>query len=736
MTLKAHKTSIIITAQNQTKRVFKAVENDIKAMGHSITRVNAAFASLGAAVSLGAVIRATREQEKALAQLEARLKSTGGVAGLTKKQLVDFAAALQQTTTYGDEAILSMQSLLLTFTNFRGRVFEEATRAALDLATAMGTDLKSAALQLGKALNDPVKGITALTRVGVSFSDAQKETIKAMVETGDVAGAQRLILKELNTEFGGAAEAAADTFGGALQQLQNAMGDLLEAPGGLDDAKRGVQELTQLFQDPGFVRNINIITTAMIEGFGKAAKFAAEAAGAVRYLSEELAAMVNGAAADDIVRLEEKAQELRDALDGGLVGFGKRVRFFGKGGVVEFWSEEELRAELAKIEKAIKAYYDTHQTPGPLQPKALPDNPTGKPYSVSGTGAGSGLPDKTAAAYQSTLAQMQKMADLTGATTERERVLWEVQNGRFKDLTDNQKRVLIQAAEAVDARRRQLEQAKALAKTREEEQRALEAYNQEQEAAAQRWRELVNPMEEVDAQLTQLDTLLAEGRISWETYAEAVFRVTEKLDEAAGKTQESTKEMDQFAISAARNMQSAFADFLFDPFDKGVKGMVRGFVDAVRRMAAEAVAAQLMKKLFGDLGKTGKVGGFFGELFSMVGFAEGGYVTGPGTATSDSIPARLSAGEYVLNAAAVKRVGVRFLDALNQSYRPPVWHGPALHFSGGGLVPAAGGGETNLRIVNVIDPSVMHDYLVGPPGEKVVLNHIERNATQIRHILT
>ncbi len=740
MALNQHKISLVVTAENLTRRTFKAIERDIKGLGRHISRVNAAFASLGAAVSLGAVIRATREQEKALAQLEARLKSTGGVAGLSKQQLVDFAAALQQTTTYGDEAVLSMQSLLLTFTNVRGRVFEEATRATLDLATAMGTDLKSAALQVGKALNDPVKGISALTRVGVSFSRTQKQTIRALVETGDVAGAQRVILEELKREFGGAAQAAADTFGGALQQLQNALGDLLEAPGGLDDAKRGVQELTRLFQDPAFVHNINVITTAMIEGFGKAARFVADAAGAVKYLSEELAAMMNGAAADDIVRLEEKAQELRDALNGGLIGFGKRIRFFGKGGVVEFWSEEELRAELAKIEKAIKAYYDSRPLPKPAQPKALPDNPTGQPYNVSGAGTttGTGLPDKTAAAYQNALAQLQKMSALTGATTERERVLWEVQNGRFKDLNDNQKRALIQAAEAVDARRRQLEQAQALAKTREEEQRALEAYNQEQEAAAQRWRELINPMEEVDAQLVQLDTLLAEGRISWDTYAEAVFRVTEAMDEVPAKSEEARTQLDQFAVQAARNIQSAFADFLFNPFDHGVKGMLRSFVDAVRRMAAEAIAAQLARKLFGDFGKTGKIGGIFGEIFSAIGFAEGGYVTGPGTATSDSIPARLSAGEYVLNAAAVRRVGVQFLDSLNQNFQPPVWRGPALAFANGGLVPAAGGAGAQQLNVTLVDNrhDAAEEVLMGATGERSVILHIQRNAEQIKRLLT
>jgi phage-related protein len=100
------------------------------------------------------------------------------------------------------------------------------------MAQAMGMDLQSATMLVGKALNDPVKGMTALTRSGVQFTDAQKEAIAAMVEMGDTAGAQQIILKELEVQFGGSAEAAGKTFGGQLDIMKNALGNVGEEIGG------------------------------------------------------------------------------------------------------------------------------------------------------------------------------------------------------------------------------------------------------------------------------------------------------------------------------------------------------------------------------------------------------------------------------------------------------------------------------------------------------------------------
>lgn len=205
--------------------------------------------AIGAGVTAGitAIIRNTIEAEKVQAQLNAVIKSTGGAAGLTAVELNKMSSALSNLTGIDDETITSGQSLLLTFTRIGRDVFPEATKAALNMSVAMGTDLNSAVMQVGKALNAPKEGLAALTRVGVQFTEEQKKLIETLVDTGRQADAQRVILKELETQFGGSAEAARNTLGGALQGLKTDFLNLLEGDSGSD----GVRGTTQAINDLG-----------------------------------------------------------------------------------------------------------------------------------------------------------------------------------------------------------------------------------------------------------------------------------------------------------------------------------------------------------------------------------------------------------------------------------------------------------------------------------------------------
>lgn len=205
-----------------------------------------------------------REAKRGMAQLEAVLTSTGGAAGITKKEALDLADSLSAAgglSTATDDAVLAAENMLLTFTNIKKNVFPGATKAALDMATAMNNgvapsleDLQGKSILVGKALNDPIKGITSLTRVGVTFSEEQKKMIKALVDTGDTAGAQNIILAELNKEFGGSAEAAAKASGG-MAQLE----------GKMDNLKQGIGEALLPVMD-GFVSFLNNTALPAVEG--------------------------------------------------------------------------------------------------------------------------------------------------------------------------------------------------------------------------------------------------------------------------------------------------------------------------------------------------------------------------------------------------------------------------------------------------------------------------------------
>lgn len=227
----------VLMLKDEMSGVASAAFDKVDGKGSSISQrfgmVGVAATAMGGAIvgALGMAVSSAAESEQAMAQLDAVLQSTGGAAGLTRDELTNLADALQKVTTYDDEAIIGAEALMLTFTKVGKEVFPEAIATVLDMSTALGQDLQSSTIQLGKALNDPIAGITALSRVGVSFTETQKETIKAMVETGDVLGAQKLILAELAVEFGGSATAAADTLNGSIEQLGNSFGNLMEAIG-------------------------------------------------------------------------------------------------------------------------------------------------------------------------------------------------------------------------------------------------------------------------------------------------------------------------------------------------------------------------------------------------------------------------------------------------------------------------------------------------------------------------
>ena len=256
-----------------------------KVSGH-VGKVSKAFRGLaiaaGIAVLTKKIVANTAKQEQAIAQLTAGFKSMGGVVGHTVDSMIKKAGELQNVSLFGDEQIIEAQSQLVTFGKITGDVFDRALMSAMDLSTRLGKDLKSSVLQLGKALNDPILGLSALTESGVSFDESQKEIIKTLVKSGRAVEAQKLMLTELEREFKGSAAAARDTFGGAITGLSNAFGDLLEGgaggKGGVNETKDAIEELTSMLQDPEFVAGTQRFLSAAITGFTTLAGLIAKSA--------------------------------------------------------------------------------------------------------------------------------------------------------------------------------------------------------------------------------------------------------------------------------------------------------------------------------------------------------------------------------------------------------------------------------------------------------------------------
>lgn len=172
-------------------------------------------------------VAAAEDAAQAQAQLEAVIRSTGGVAGVTAGDVGELSGALMDLTGVEDDLITRNAAVMLTFTKIGRDVFPDAMAAALDMSAALGQDLQSSVVQLGKALNDPIEGVSALRRVGVSFTEDQQDMIASLVESGKLLDAQQYILAELQTEFGGTAEAIHEA-GSQSDTLANSVGNLKE----------------------------------------------------------------------------------------------------------------------------------------------------------------------------------------------------------------------------------------------------------------------------------------------------------------------------------------------------------------------------------------------------------------------------------------------------------------------------------------------------------------------------
>lgn len=218
--------------ESDTRRSSNKIKSQWGGVGKSILAAAGAYLSFRAASSvLRATTRAAMDQIKAEAKVEQAVRKTGMAAGFSADRLKYLASEMQKVTGIGDEDILNnVTAQLLTFTKISGENFQRTQQAALDLATVLDGDLKSASIQIGKALNDPIANLSALSRSGIQFDASTKQLVKSLVEQNQLHKAQSIILDEIEKQYGGQAKAQADAMGG-IKQAQAAWADYGEAVG-------------------------------------------------------------------------------------------------------------------------------------------------------------------------------------------------------------------------------------------------------------------------------------------------------------------------------------------------------------------------------------------------------------------------------------------------------------------------------------------------------------------------
>ncbi|GGE75940.1 hypothetical protein GCM10011533_30410 [Streptosporangium jomthongense] len=298
----------------------------------NIGKVVAAGAALGGiAATLKSVSSEAAAYETRMKKLEAVVNATGGAAGYTAEEIRSLSQELALATLGSVEEFEDASAALLTFKSISGEAFGQALELSKDLAEVMGGDAGSAARQLGRALEDPAQGLNMLRRSGVSFTDAQRDVINSLMETGEVAEAQKIILEQVAAQVGGVARSMADgTLDGALDTLGQRFEELKVKSG--EAINPALVQLTNQLTGvlESLAANIEEIKQgAEIVGSVALTAFAVKMAGAVATANVSLTAMsarllampaqINAAAAS-MSRLQKSVALVGSAFVGWQVG--------------------------------------------------------------------------------------------------------------------------------------------------------------------------------------------------------------------------------------------------------------------------------------------------------------------------------------------------------------------------------------------------------------------------------
>lgn len=634
------------SARNIASRQKKAAQDTEKAWKNATAYIGGAFAGLSIAGVLTSFIRESVDASNEQAQLAAALKSTGEAAGFSAQQLNAMAASMANNSIFSEGDINKAQTRLLAYTNIVGEQFPEAMQAVIDMSARLGMSVEQSAETIGKALDVPSQGLTALSRQGFRFTEEQKKAVEQLEKTGQTAKAQAVVLDALKASYGGAAAAARDTLGGALLALQEQFRTLItgsdSSVGGMKDA---VEELIRVLRSPEVKAAFDTLGTLIANTIGLLVRGGAAFLEFGKNVGEGLAIRLNG----DNTGIRE-AQRQAEALQAQIQRTTSSIERMAEAlrrdpsNVQMSRSLESARGRLADQMKTAAAISERlKQTAA-----GITQGDMGPPGSaaVSG-GGGTGAPSaaeiaalakaaaareaaakaskeaiKDAQAYLENLRkQLQATEDLTVAETVRR----DIEAGRVKLAGGVTKQQLVDLAMQIDMDK---ELAKIAEQFKKLEEESLERKKALADAGKAIYDATRTPAEQLNVELTKLNDLLAKGAIDWDTYGRAVFDAQDKFEAAANGAKDALSEWDEFKKTAIENTQGALADGLF----KGMRGefdsVLGGFTEMLQRMVAEALAADLARKLFGSSVKGGEGEGWLGAAMSWAGSFFGGRAAG------------------------------------------------------------------------------------------------------------
>lgn len=315
----------------------------------------------------------------------------------------------------------------------------------------------------------------------------------------------------------------------------------------------------------------------------------------------------------NLASLEQKAKQATG--QGGLIG----NLIYGKPG--------EFDQQIAVTKNQIEALKKFGKDPVVEEPTKLtpPSSAAIKKFvgGGGGGGRGGGGGSKSAKAVDDGARLVEQLREQVRGTqdlTEVEKLELHIADGKYKTATAGNLEIARGYAQTLDLIKQQK------AESEKEIDLIKERARVQQETASEVKRifdATRTPAEALNIEVERLLTLLNSGALGdgaegLELFGRAAAKAGEQMQELEARMVDTVDQSNSFAKSAAKNIQSAFADFLFDPFEKGTQGMLQSFGETIRRMIANAVAADLGKRLFGDLGGKGGLGGLVGEGLSWL----------------------------------------------------------------------------------------------------------------------
>lgn len=538
-------------------------------------------AGAGIAAAAAVVIASVREFEKSEApyrRLQAVLAATGGAAGITARDFKAFAESLEDDSGVAAGAVLEASAALSTFAGVGGEELKRALRLTNDFVAVFGGDLPNAAENFGRALADPVSGLTAFRKV---LTESQRDAIKAIAESEGLVAGQIALLDALEEKIGGAAASQNKGVTGAANQLKDAWSDLLKVIGGTPAIQQSAEK-----------------SLSGLEGF-------------LRRLAKDVSTLTGQSALEEQLERQRRfVARIEATIAAGGTGFNQK-------------GLAAARAELTKIQSEFDA-----------------EEAVRSAERVAAAEAEAAATAEAERAFKTQLEKedLERIARLGAANAkiidDLKRKRLEVEDPRQGFIEDQVARL----NEAAGARQR--EEAAALAGAAFDAKAAAEAAEEAEKKKARALsdgeaviRRYGAAEEQRALKLGELKELLDANAISQETYNRAVAEGSQKafqdyLDDAT----DAARQAEEATTRALRNMEDALVAFA-----RTGKLNFRDFADSV---IADLVRIAVQQEIIGPLAKVlGLVGGAAGAgapNLALAGFT----VHAGGVPGKDNLPSR------------------------------------------------------------------------------------------------